>query len=337
MAYLTRCCVGGLLATAATLVGGCAAGPAASPAPPASLQETLRSQSQVRQFDGRTGKKLYAWDVFERARDADAVLFGELHGHPVGLPVVAAIWEDMLRARDPDQTPALLLEFFERDHQLAIDDYLKGLIDEDEFKESAGRRASSYPEAHRAMLEATKEAGGVVVAANAPRRYVRLARIEGYDRLRAMTPAQRAMFELPPSEEGPAAYRERFLEIMSGMRSADGSGKAQPGMDVMDFLRSQLVWDATMADSVADALRAGHEPVALVIGRFHVGFDGATVEYIRRQRPAADVLTIVVVDRWSDELAEEDRGRGDIVIYAGPIDQGEPAEEGEEGDKSEQT
>ena len=98
-----------------------------------------------------------------------------------------------------------------------------------------------------------------------------------------------------------------------------------PGMSVMDFLRAQLVWDATMADSVADALKAGHEPVALVIGRFHVGFDGATVEYIRRTRPGADVLTIVIVDSWSDELAEEDRGRGDIVIYAGPIDRGEPA------------
>ena len=309
-------------------MAGCGTFSPLAPALPRPLPESTRTQlaetAEISMFEGRTGGQLSSFELFEKVSEADAVVFGELHGHPVGLPVAAAIWEDMLRVRDRDETPALLLEFFERDQQLAIDDYVADLIDEDTFKERASRRASSYPDGHRDMLEATKEAGGVVIAANAPRRYVRLARIEGYDLLRSMTPAQRAMFELPPTEGGPDAYRERFTEIMGGMRSTDGSGKPQPGMGVMDFLRAQLVWDATMADSVADALKAGHKPVALVIGRFHVAFDGATVEYVRRMRPGADVLTIVMVDRWSDELADEDRGRGDIVIYAGPIDQGEP-------------
>ncbi|MEO1277728.1 MAG: hypothetical protein AAFV77_02095, partial [Planctomycetota bacterium] len=65
---------------------------------------------------------------------------------------------------------------------------------------------------------------------------------------------------------------------------------------------------------------------------FHVAFDGATVEYIRRMKPGTDVLTIVIVDSWSDELAEEDRGRGDIVIYAGPIDRSEPTSVSESED-----
>lgn len=319
-----------LLAVVLLALPGCVASQASrAPATSDALGQQTAQTSQVRFFDGNTGERLYERVVLGRTQGADAVIFGELHGHPVGLPIAAAIWEDMLAARDPDESPALLLEFIERDQQLALDDYLAGLIDEETFRQQAGRTASNYPDGHRAMVEAAKAEGGVVIAANAPRRYVRLARIEGYDRLRAMTPAQRAMFELPPSEEGPDAYRERFLEIMGAMRSSDAAGK-QPGMDPMDFLRSQLVWDATMADSVADALKAGHEPVALVIGRFHVGFDGATVEYIRRKRPGADVLTIVVVDRWSDELAEEDKGRGDIVVYAGPLDQDTSDDQDEE-------
>ena len=309
-----------LVVVLCSLVGCMTYSPRPAPAPAMAAQ--LRAVPNLALFDAATEERVDEWDVRRRAIEADVVVFGELHGHPVGLHVAAAIWEDLLAVRDRDETPALLLEFFERDQQLAIDDYMADLIDEDTFKERAGRRASSYPDAHRDMLEATKNAGGVVIAANAPRRYVRLARLEGYDRLRAMTPVQRAMFELPPSEQGPQAYRERFIDIMSGMRSTDGAGK-QPGMDPMDFLRSQLVWDATMADSVADALRAGYEPVALVIGRFHAEFDGATVEYLKRQRPGARVLTIVVVDRWSEELADEDKGRGDIVIYAGPADASE--------------
>jgi len=295
--------------------------PSYTPVPPSETRAVLAEAPRVSMFDGRSGEKEAELGLVRRVQEADVVVFGELHGHPVGLPIAAAIWEDMLRVRDRDETPALLLEFFERDEQLAIDEYLAGMIDEETFIKDSGRSASNFPEAHQRMFEATKEAGGMVIAANAPRRYVRLARTDGYDRLRSMTPAQRAMFELPPTEDGPDAYRERFLEIMGAMRPAEGSGKQQPGMSATDFLRSQLVWDATMADSVADALRAGHEPVALVIGRFHVAFDGATIEYIRRKRPGADVLTIVFVDRWSEELADEDRGRGDIVIYAGPMDQ----------------
>ncbi|NRA56634.1 MAG: ChaN family lipoprotein [Phycisphaerales bacterium] len=324
MSLLTRMFFACVLAGVAAIGGGCTIGPYGSPIPPSSMQAAAKSHPDARFFDGQSGEKLHNWDVFEKVNRADVVVFGELHGHPVGLPVAAAIWEDMLRVRDRDETPALLLEFFERDQQLAIDEYLGGMIDKETFIKEAGRTASNFPDAHQAMFNATKEAGGVVIAANAPRRYVRLARTDGYDRLRSMSPAQQAMFELPPTEDGPDAYRERFVEIMGGMRSMGDSGKedapTQPGMGVMDFLRAQLVWDATMADSVADALRAGHEPVALVIGRFHVGFDGATVEYIRRMRPGADVLTIVIVDSWSDELVEEDVGRGDIVIYAGPIE-----------------
>lgn len=309
-----------LLAALLLTLPGCAATSSSSrPVASDALRQQTTQTTQVRFFDGHTGERLYERVVLGRTQGADAVIFGELHGHPVGLPVAAAIWQDMLAVRDRDETPALLLEFFERDQQLAIDEYLAGMIEEEDFIKKSGRSASNFPEAHQAMFNATKDAGGVVIAANAPRRYVRLARTEGYDRLRAMTPTQRETFVLPPTEDGPAAYRERFVEIMGGMGSMEGAGK-QPGMDPMDFLRSQLVWDATMADSVAKALRAGHEPVALVIGRFHVEFNGATVEYLKRQRPRAKVLTIVMVERWSEELAEEDKGRGDIVIYVGPVE-----------------
>jgi uncharacterized iron-regulated protein len=296
------------------MIPGCGMfGPLVQPATPVSLHEQMLANRDARFFDGRTGEKLYDLSVFNRVKSADVVLFGELHGHPVGLPVAAAIWKDMLRVRDRDETPALLLEFFERDQQIVIDEYLGGMIEEEEFIKKAGRSASNFPEGHQTMFNATRDAGGVVIAANAPRRYVRLARTEGYDHLRAFSPAQRTTFVLPQGE-GPKAYRDRFIDLMGGPEMMHGESGPE------DFLRSQLVWDATMADTVATALKAGHQPVALVVGRFHIEFDGATRHYLKRQRPGADVLTIVMIDRWSEELADEDKGRGDIVIYVGPVE-----------------
>ncbi|MEO1007344.1 MAG: ChaN family lipoprotein [Planctomycetota bacterium] len=262
-------------------------------------------------MDGRTGEPVAAGDLAERLDRADVVLFGELHGHPVGLPVAAAIWRDMLGHREEGRRPALLLEFFERDQQLAIDDYLAGMIEEDEFLGATGKRPD-YD--HREMLEFAKLRGHPVIAANAPRRYVRLARTDGFDRLRGLSPAQRSMFVLPPTDDGPKAYRDRFVEAMGGMDAGHG------GSGPLDFLRAQLVWDATMADSVATALEHRHAPVALVVGRFHVEFDGATRSYLQARRRGADILSIVMVDAWSDELREEDRGRGDIVAYVGPVE-----------------
>lgn len=303
-----------LIAAAAMLIGGCQSVTMSHPRLPYEYM-TQTGTAQLKAFDGRTGEEVNPPQLLSVVLDADAVLFGELHGHPVGLPVAAAIWQDMLRVRDRDETPALLLEFFERDQQLAIDEYLGGMIEEEDFIKKSGRSASNFPDGHQAMFDATKDAGGVVIAANAPRRYVRLARSEGYDHLRAMSPAQRETFVLPKDEQGPKAYRDRFIDLMGGPDMMHGeSGPA-------DFLRSQLMWDATMADSVARALKAGHEPVALVIGRFHVEFDGATRHYLERLRPGADVLSIVMVDLWSEELAEEDKGRGDIVIYVGPVEE----------------
>jgi len=83
------------------------------------------------------------------------------------------------------------------------------------------------------------------------------------------------------------------------------------------IFRSQSLWDATMADAVADALAQGNRPVVQVIGRFHSDFDGGTVQLLRRARPGVRVLTVGVADSTGPSLADTDLGRADFVVYAG--------------------
>lgn len=317
--------------------GGCATGTvstgAATSAPiPTPRDTTAAQQAAISEFSpdditifvGAT-RDVVAWDeLVERAAGADAVIVGELHGHPRGLAFAAALFDEIL-AREPTGA-ALALEFYERDHQPAIDDYLTGVTTADEFAAATSRTPGNDPPGHRAMLEAARSTGVPVVAANAPRRYVRLARTSGFEALANLTDAQRRLFDIP-DELTPGGYRERFFAAMGGMGGHSGpdptsdaereAQEAEAERVVESFYRSQNLWDATMAGSVARLLQDGRRPVVLVVGRFHAEFDGGLVSRLRDSAPTAGVLTIVVVDSAARTLADEDLGRGDLVVHIG--------------------
>jgi len=254
------------------------------------------------------------WDDLVRAAgEANVVLIGESHGHPIGLAAAARLWEQVAGGVP---TAALSLEFFERDQQVALDDYLNGVVeDEAAFRIASGRKGSNYPPGHRAMVEAAKANGQPVIAANAPRRYVHISREGGYDALRGLTDAQRRLFVIPETLTG-GRYREKFFEMME--EHSGPENPATPPVDVEGFFRSQNVWDATMADSILKAMSEGRRPVVHVVGQFHSDYDGGTVSRLAAQRSDLLVWTISMVTEWSDVLREEDQGRADCVIYVGP-------------------
>lgn len=304
------------------LLAGCAA---PGPHAPAASQPASADPRSPKVFRGATGAPVKWEELLNAAADADAVLIGENHGHPLGLAFAAALWTDLL-PRCP--RAALALEFFERDDQSRIDDYLAGLSDEETFRKRTGRMAPNYPDGHRRMVEAAKAAGRPVYAANAPRPYVRTARKESYERLARLTAEQRRLFRLPEAEPQ-GRYREEFNKVMGAMfndPTHGGSAVAgQPARSEADVareldatFRSQSLWDWTMADTVAAAGVAGNRPTVLVVGRFHIDQDGGLAQALRRLRPEARVVTISVVNAWADALREEDRDRGGFVVYVGP-------------------
>jgi uncharacterized iron-regulated protein len=265
-------------------------------------------------------------EVVAAAKGADAVLMGENHGHPLGLATADRVWEGVLK-----ECPkaGLAMEFFERDEQWALDDYLAGLTDGAGFEKAAKRNPGNYPAGHRSMVEAARAAKRPVVAANAPRRYVSLARKEGFERLRVLTPEQARLFRIPDELPG-GKYRENFDKVMTENAGQEGHGGKPKTAEEMEkekaamkerldaSFRSQSVWDWTMSESVARSLDAGNIPTVLVVGRFHIDEEGGTVLALRKQRPATRVVTVSFVDAWADALRPEDKGRADYVVYVGP-------------------
>ncbi|MDP1662397.1 MAG: ChaN family lipoprotein, partial [Phycisphaerales bacterium] len=262
----------------------------------------------------------------------------EQHGHPLGLSAAAELWRAVLKNGSPFP-PALALEFFERDDQSRIDDYLAGLSTEDIFRKRTGKTllpgadpggwAGSYPPGHRDMVEAAKKAGVPVLAANAPRAYVRLARTKGYPALALLTPEQQRLVVLPRfAAEGNRPdnrYWHDFLKFMGSTpeKYATSSAEEREKSDAM--FRSQSTWDATMADTVRKALAEGHAPVFLVIGQFHADFaggaegGGGTVLALKAARPETRVIVVSFQDADPNGgFRAEDKGRADFLVYCGP-------------------
>lgn len=266
------------------------------------------------------------WDeMVLRAAAAQAVLVGENHGHELGLASCGALWSDLI-AKSPKA--ALAMEFIERDEQARLDDYLAGLITEADFVRLTNRSPGNYPAGHRAMVEAAKAAHRPVWAANASRVYVRQARTKGYDYLRTLTPDQQRLFRIP-DELATDGYRAAFDKVMteaSGPGHASGAAKPAPTPEALAAqkaeldakFKSQSLWDWTMAESVARSIQAGGSPTMLVVGWFHVGHMGGTVQALRRLSPGAQVVTVCFVDRWSKTLNDEEKGRADFVVFVGP-------------------
>lgn len=252
-------------------------------------------------------------EVVDATARADVVLLGETHGHPVGLAWGAELFEALLQ-RSP--SAALSMEFFERDDQTRLDDYLLGLTDEATFLKRATRSEGNYPAGHRRMVEAAKAGGRPVIAANTTWEIIRYLRGKTYDDLNALTAEQRRLFRVPLVDAS-ERYKADFEGLMSRAKPESPEAQAAERSRLEGAFRAQYLWDWTMADSVVHGLDEGSAPVVHVVGRFHSDFRGGTWQAVSHMRPQARIVTISVVPRAGITLDEEDRDRADFVVYVG--------------------
>jgi uncharacterized iron-regulated protein len=278
----------------------------------------------VTAWSGRTGRRMDASDTQGMLASADVVLVGEKHADETGHRVELALFEEVLRI---ESGTTLSMEMLERDEQHLVDRYLNGEIKTDDFVEqthSANWGATGrWGDWYQPVIDLAKKHNCPVVAANAPRRYVKRARREGYDALRALPQEERRWFCVP-EHVLVGRYRERFEQKMvehsmpsnlANSRSAGPSSKRMLSHDAM--FRSQLLWDCTMAGSIARVLDEGARKVVHLVGEFHIAYDGGTLQYLRRRKPDLTVCTISMLPVTAPAFRAKDKGRADVVIYTG--------------------
>jgi uncharacterized iron-regulated protein len=303
--------------------------------------DTAYLPGEYRVFTG-TGERADLDDVVAAMAGHDVVFIGETHDDPTGHMLEAELlrraWETYGASRAnaagdvPRRTIALSLEFFQRDVQPIVNEYLAGLISETAFRADS-RPWPRYATDYRPLIEFAKEHGVDVIASNAPRRYTSRVTTYGRESLDALSPV--AKHSLPPLPYGQPSteYRDQWIEVISSVMSQEGMKCGVPvahaaapsgAHDNMgDQLHSQTLWDASMAYWISQHLTSNPGALVLhVVGGFHVARGTGTPEHLAAYspgsramivmlRPVADVATFerAPAGEWGDFVIQTDESR----------------------------
>jgi uncharacterized iron-regulated protein len=300
-------------------------------------QPEIEAGEDYRVYD-RQGRESSVLAIVGSSIGDDVLLVGEEHddmiGHAFETLLYGAALEEIGGRSASGRTVILSLEMFERDVQYVLDEYLTGLISEDHFLKSS-RPWDDYDVRYRDLIEAAKEHGTPVVAANAPRRYVSRVTSEGPESLCDLS--EQARVFLPPLPyPGPSSvYRGQWETIMAeamesmmaaaaeadeGHSDSEGpeAGEEERGYTINpNAIYSQALWDASMGHAVSEALiRHLGGFVVHFAGSFHVEKGTGILERIEDYRPGTRVTTVVMrkvddIDAWS---AEDHADLADFVV-----------------------
>jgi uncharacterized iron-regulated protein len=301
--------------------------------PGAVVAAARETSTHYRAFDSK-GNAVQLQTIIAALEREDVLFIGETHDDPVAHMLEA----ELLRRADERygaasttassgaRAVALSLEMFERDVQIVLDEYLKGLINERHFLLSS-RPWKNYEADYRPLVEYAREHHLPVIAANAPARYVSRVSNEGPDSLKALSPE--AVKEWLPPLPFPAAsapYAAKFNRFMQGDAAVPNTPPARVHAQTnphggAHLLEAQTLRDASMAYSISEYLKRGHSPLVIEVnGTFHSEERMGVPEQLARYRPKTRALVVTIIpDEGFPNFDASRFGRlGDFIIITDP-------------------
>lgn len=296
-------------------LAGCASTRSSSPAPFSSAEPEFAWKIYL--SDGSESD----WpSILLSLKDADIILVGERHNDPVGHEIKRLMTEALLEA-----TPnaAVAMEMFERDEQGLVNLYISDQISTESLMKTTDAsswegRKGQWLEWYQPIVDSVKshyDEGARIIAANSPRTYVKLARLEDFNALRTLADNGNTSFAVPDTSVDDSAYEQKFRELMGFGGEIGGHGN----INLEAFFRAQQVWDASMANSVVSA-KSIHPKVMLIAGDFHIADKGGTLIRIRDTLPEAKIVAISIRPKTKTEPFDlEDEESADYIIYTAQI------------------
>ncbi len=245
------------------------------------------------------GKESDYSQLLKKAKEADIILFGELHDNPICHWLQLELTKDLIEIKKNNLI--LGAEMFEADDQIALNEYLQGKISDKTFKDEV-KLWSNYKTDYKPLIEAAKNNHLNFIATNIPRRYANMVYSKGIEKLDSIdTEAKKWISPLPMKYDGNLkTYKEIF-------ESAGGHGGE-------NLPKSQAIKDATMAYFI---LKNWSKTKTFIHynGSYHSNYHEGIEWYLKQEKPDLKVFTIGSTEQPDiDTLATEVMGLGDFII-----------------------
>lgn len=241
------------------------------------------------QLYNKKGKIITFDKMVDELSTYDIVLFGEFHDNSINH------WLELRLAKSLFQKKGnqliLAAEMFERDNQIALNNYLSGKLKEEQLKDSL-RLWSNFKTDYKPLVDFAKDKKLTFIASNIPRRYASIVAKKGLDSLQTVSTKEKSfMMKLPI---------EVSLETPGYVEMKEMMG-AHAGGDVMNFVAAQAVKDATMAESIAQI----YQPGKLLVhynGDYHSKQYGGIFWYLKKSNPNLKIAVISVFESDLEKL-----------------------------------
>lgn len=245
------------------------------------------------------GKESDYSQLLKKAKEADIVLFGELHDNPICHWLQLELTNDLIEVKKNNLI--LGAEMFEADDQIALNEYLQGKISDKTFKDEV-KLWSNYKTDYKPLIEAAKNNHLNFIATNIPRRYANMVYSKGIEKLDSIdTEAKKWICPLPMKYD---ANLKSYKEIFE---SAGGHGGE-------NLPKSQAIKDATMAYFI---LKNWNKTKTFIHynGSYHSNYHEGIEWYLKQEKPDLKIVTIGSTEQPNiDTLAAEVIGLGDFII-----------------------
>ncbi|UNU24914.1 ChaN family lipoprotein [Microcoleus vaginatus] len=203
-------------------------------------------------------------EILQQLVKAKVVYLGETHDSAEDHQAQLAIIREMQRQ---NRKIAIAMEMFQRPFQSAIDNYLAGKLTEEQLVEQTeyDRRWRFPWESYAPILRFAKENQLPVLALNTPSEVTRKVASQGLESLTAEEKKH-----IPPISEirtDNAEYRQLLLEVYQQHQKAEQGNST--GFE--RFLQAQVLWDETMAEKIAQFVKANPDyQVVVLAGKGHI-------------------------------------------------------------------
>ncbi len=245
------------------------------------------------QLQNAAGQPIAMEQLLKDASDADVVMVGEWHAHPAVHLFQAKLMAELAAE---DRPLSLSMEHFTRADQLELNRYLAGEIGESTLLKNT-KAWDNYKSDYRPMVEIARHQKLPIIAANAPRKYVKCVGRVGPDYLDSLDGEERALVTAKV-DISDSPYRQKFLGNMKGM--------SLPEERIAKMFGAQMTWDATMAESIALHVEQNPERrIFHVAGRFHTEGGLGTGAELLKLNPDLNIVYVTAVTE-GEKLSGDD-------------------------------